>query len=405
MISRKDFLKGLTLASVGACGISGVLLQGCGERPPEPPGELDALQSKTLDELRQFTGWLEREGVAGYIGEMNWPNDIERPFDDASQWNALGEKWFREADKHDLWVTGWNANDWGLGASGYFFIYGIAGEDAPRVLTTRYSQADVFESHQSTPGYERGVNLLSGYLYYSVPGFCNENPGRYGEDYYYMGQRSLDYLADRGVTLIRFPFRWERLQRTLGGELDATGLQHISEFVDRAARSGLKVILDVHNFGGYFLYDTQIGAGIERKIGGVASDGTMNVTPAHLADLWTRLSAVFQEEPTVVAYDIMNEPKDLPAYEGKEPQVFWEEMSQDVLHAIRDQEGEGPHKLVMIPGYQTSAVRDWITYHPDKWIQDPADNYRYEAHHYFGKYSENSYSDLLELAERERQRG
>jgi hypothetical protein len=86
---------------------------------------------------------------------------------------------------------------------------------------------------------------------------------------------------------------------------------------------------------------------------------------------------------------------------GKEPQVFWEEISQSVLNTIRAQEGDGPHKLVMIPGYQTSAVRDWITYHPKKWIVDSANNYRYEAHHYFGPYAENSYSDILAAAESE----
>jgi hypothetical protein len=400
LISRRGFLKGLAAASIGG---SGILLQGCGGEPPKPGG-MDALQSKVLSELAQFTDWLQREDVPGYIGEMNWPNDLERNFGDAAEWNALGEMWFKEADRHDLWVTGWNANDRGIGSSAYFYIYGAAGGSVPRILTTRYAQADVYEAHQTTPNYKRGVNLPSGYANYGATGFSNENPSVYGEDYHYMGQKSLDYLATRGVTLVRFTFRWERLQRTLGGPLDEIEMQRIRDFVDRAASAGLDVILDVHNFGSYYLYDTDTGTVAERKIG-TLYDGRVYVTQAHLENLWARLSAEFQDEPTVIAYDIMNEPKDLAPTKDKDPQAVWEEISQNVLDVIRAQEGAGAHKLVLIPGYQTSAVRDWVAYHPNKWITDSANNYRYEAHHYFGEYDEYSYSDLLATAQEEQQGG
>jgi hypothetical protein len=399
LISRRDFLKGLTLVGVGAAGASGALLQGCGNPSPRPPGKLDALQSKVLSELGQFTDWLQREDVPGYIGEMNWPNDLERNFGDTAQWNTLGKLWFEEADKHNLWVTGWNVNDGGIGPSAYFYIYGAA-EDTPGVLTRPYAQARVYEAHKTTPEYKRGVNLPSGYSNYGAGGFSNENPGVYGTDYYYSGQESLNYLATRGVKLIRFTFRWERLQRVLGGPLDAVELQRIRDFVGRAASAGLEVILDAHNFGRYFLYSAAEGGILECRIGALYG-GTVYVTREHLEDLWAQLSAEFQHDPTVIAYDIMNEPIDLPAVGGKEPQVFWEEISQGVLNTIRAQEGDGPHKLVMIPGYQTSAVRDWITYHPRKWISDSANNYRYEAHHYFGPYADRSYSDLLAAAEGE----
>jgi len=395
-MSRRDFLKGLAFAGVGG---SGLLLQGCSDPAPEPPGKLDALQRKVLSELEQFTDWLRREDVPGYIGEMNWPNDLERNFGDTEQWNALGRLWFEEADKHNLWVTGWNVNDGGIGPSAYFYIYGAA-EGAPGVLTTPYAQAEVYEAHKTTSGYKRGVNLPSGYANYGAGGFSNESPGEYGTDYHYLGQESLNYLAARGVTLVRCTFRWERLQRTLGGPLDAVELQRIRDFVDRAASAGLEVILDAHNFGRYFLYDAAAGGILECRIGALY-DGKVRVTQAHLEDLWARLSSEFQHDSTVIAYDIMNEPIDLPADGGREPQMVWEGISQSVLNRIRAEDGDGPHKLVMIPGYQTSAVRDWITYHPNKWIVDSANNYRYEAHHYFGPYAENSYSDILAIAERE----
>jgi aryl-phospho-beta-D-glucosidase BglC (GH1 family) len=391
------------LRGLAIVGVSGLALTGCDRGRPRP-GEIDALQSKVLSELREFTGWLQREDVPGYIGEVNWPNDLGRNFGDTTRWNKLGELWFEEADKQDLWVTGWTAFDRGIGPHAYFCIYGVANNGAPKVLTTRFAQARVYEAHQTTPDYKRGVNLSSGYGGYDVAGFSNANPGAYGADYNYMGQESLDYLAARGVTLVRLPFRWERLQRTLSDELDEIELQRILDFVDRAASAGLEVILDVHNFGGYYLYDAVAGTGAERKIG-TSYDGRVYVTQAHLANLWARLATIFQDNATVIAYDIMNEPVNLATDGDKEPQAVWEEISQNVLNVIRAQEGSGAHKLVMIPGYQTSAVRDWVAYHPRKWITDSADKYRYEAHHYFGEYDENSYSDLLIIAQAEQQRG
>jgi hypothetical protein len=109
---------------------------------------------------------------------------------------------------------------------------------------------------------------------------------------------------------------------------------------------------------------------------------------------------VFQHNDTVIAYDVMNEPMDLATYGGREPQMVWEEISQGVLDAIRAEEVDGPHKLVMIAGYGASSVRDWTAYHPRRWIVDSANNYRYEAHHYFGDYADNSYHDLRTAAER-----
>lgn len=394
----------MAAAGVGIVGGSGLLLQKYSGSRVERPDKLDALQSKTLSELKAFTSWLKREGVPGYIGEMNWPNDVNRNFDDTAEWNALGELWFREADRRDLWVTGWNVNDRGIGSAAYFYIYGVSSDDAPEVLTTPHAQAEVYEAHQTTLNYKRGVNLPSGYLHYSVENFSNKNPGIYGTDYRYMGQESLNYLASRGVTLLRFTFRWERVQRTLGETLDATELQRIHDFIKRATRAGLEVILDVHNFGGYFLYDEENDTVTERKIG-TAYAGKVYVTQEHLEDLWQRLSSEFQCNETIIAYDIMNEPRDLSPDGPKPPAVVWEEISQGVLNAIRTEEGSGPHKLVMIPGYQTSAVRDWTTYHPNKWIVDSANNYRYEAHHYFGGhaeggYADNSYYDILAAVQR-----
>src|SRR5689334_10139356 len=66
--------------------------------------------------------------------------------------------------------------------------------------------------------------------------------------------------------------------------------------------------------------------------------GSVKVSRDDLADLWMCLSKEFANEPTVYAYDLMNEPHDMAG---------WKDISQFVLTAIRN---AGDNKLIMIPG-------------------------------------------------------
>src|SRR5690606_12171314 len=42
-------------------------------------------------------------------------------------------------------------------------------------------------------------------------------PGVHNRDYTYPTTAELDYFKSKGLTLIRFPFKWERIQRELKG--------------------------------------------------------------------------------------------------------------------------------------------------------------------------------------------
>lgn len=58
--------------------------------------------------------------------------------------------------------------------------------------------------------------------------FHNENIGTLEEDYHYESQPSLDYLASRGWRYVKVPLRWERMQRTINGDLSQEELLHLS---------------------------------------------------------------------------------------------------------------------------------------------------------------------------------
>ena len=59
-----------------------------------------------------------------------------------------------------------------------------------------------------------------------------------GAEYSWMpfaSQSDINYLASEGVTLVRLPISWERMQPTLNGPLDQTYLAGLEKFLTEAA--------------------------------------------------------------------------------------------------------------------------------------------------------------------------
>lgn len=328
-------------------------------------------------ELKVFTDWLARYDVDGYVGEVGWPNSMPADMD---RWNALAAAWFADAREADLWVSAWSTGAWWPPTHANS-IY-VRSEGSPWVDTPR-PQATVLEAQQP---WQRGINVNGGE--FGTPRstdatheFSNANPGAYDTAYHYDRQESFDYLASRGITTVRLAFRWERIQPTLGGPLDPAERDRLTAAVERAHQAGLGVILDVHNYGAYWLDDG--GQGVRRAI------GSPEVPLARFTDLWLRLSRHFKDNRALLAYGLMNEPLGMPALPGGTEAQQWERASQQALDAIR---ATGDTTTVLVSGYHWSGAWRWSTIHPAPWIRDPADNVRYEAHHYFDRDRSGTYS-------------
>lgn len=340
-----------------------------------PAGE-DALQRRVLAELDEFTRWLEDNDVDGYIGEVGIPDDGD------DRWLELARTWFEHAGDAGLWVDAWSVGEWW--EPDYIYSpFSPRGDGGP-VAVDRPVGA-VLREQAELSDEPRGVNVSGGEFGAaggtdSVSDFSNADPGTYGEDYRYASAGTYEFLASRGMDTVRLPFRWERIQPRLGAPLDPAELGRLRSTVDAAAAAGLGVILDVHNFGAYHLEDG--GVGVRRAIG---SD---EVSRSDFADLWSRLSAEFAGVPGVVAYDLMNEPVTLPTVDGLSGAELWEAASQDAVTAIR---AGGDGTLIMVPGYNWSHAGGWARQHPRAWIDDPAGNIRYTAHHYWQSSYDHSY--------------
>jgi len=353
--TRRTRNTALVLALVAVAG--GVTAAALALRPgDEAASPRDALEAETLAELQVFANWLSRHDVRGYIGEVGWPDDARG---EAEDWNRLAEAWYDRAEGAALWVTAWAVSGW------FAADYPLAVYDAGPAGLAPSSQAEVVERR---PPHRllTGVSVAGGEFGTESASFSNAAPGIYGQAYRYEPAETFEYLAERGLALVRLPFRWERVQPRLGDALDSAEVSRIATTVARAHAAGLEVVLDLHNYGEYRTADGPL------RLGGEISD-------AQFADTWRRLAVAFGDVPGIAGYGLMNEPAQVQSREQR-AERSWESASQAAVSAIR---ATGDRRTVFVSGYPWGSVHDWPSHHPRPWIIDPADDVRYEAHHYW----------------------
>ncbi len=156
--------------------------------------------------------------------------------------------------------------------------------------------------------YLRGVNIMDlGMAADHIPGIFNTN-------YTKPTLANFEKLKADGVDVVRLPFLWERVQPTLGGVLDSTYLEYILESLRFAQAAGVKIILTMHNFGGYNISGSVYRFGEDE-----------GPTESQFADIWTKLATAIKADPNayaaIYAYDIMNEPSMIPDSRNSVPSL------------------------------------------------------------------------------------
>ncbi len=203
-----------------------------------------------------------------------------------------------------------------------------------------------------------GVNLAGGEF--------GQLPGTYGTEYIYPAPADIDYYATLGFNLIRVPFRWERLQPTLGAPFASSDHAGLAAAVDYAVARGLHVILDTHNYA-------------RRRVAadGWASDhliGSKLVPTSAFTDFCARLAEAFQGTPGVI-FGLMNEPW------GIAPED-WLAIANEGIGALRR---GGAGQLVLVPGVAYTGAHSWNSARNTVMgnVVDPANNFAFEVHQYF----------------------
>ncbi|MFO7704552.1 MAG: glycoside hydrolase family 5 protein [Halopseudomonas sp.] len=192
-------------------------------------------------------------------------------------------------------------------------------------------------------------------------------PGKHGTHYFFPPERYFAEWREKGIKMVRFPVKWERLQGRLNTELDPVYSNLVDKMLDQAAENDVKIILDVHNYARYK--------------GNVI--GTKETPIAAYRDLMSRIAERWHEHPALYAYDIMNEPY------GADDK--WPPAAQAGIDGIREHDMRRP---LLIEGTSWSSAARWPRYADALLaLDDPADNLIFSAHVYIDPDASGSYKE------------
>ena len=184
------------------------------------------------------------------------------------------------------------------------------------------------------------------------------------------------YLASCGFNQNRLPIQWELLQPMLSniqasavakkligdpGSFHAGYASYITGLLDAHAESGIRCIIDLHNYARYQDFKYQADGSV---VGLKAAPDTLlrpyttdksqlqvrifalaegaSLTPAQFADFWRRAASLWKGHPGLGGYGLMNEPHELPERggiventKGREDLMILPVFMQAAIDAIR----------------------------------------------------------------------
>ncbi|WP_282344750.1 MULTISPECIES: glycoside hydrolase family 5 protein [Pseudomonas] len=183
-------------------------------------------------------------------------------------------------------------------------------------------------------------------------------PGKNGTNYFFPDKTYFAKWKERGITLVRFPLKWERLQPKLYGPLDPAYTKLLDDMLAQANVYGVKVILDIHN---YARYNNEV-------------IGSAKVTFSDFRKLGELIGNRYKNNPAVYGYDIMNEPYG-------DADKYWPQAAQAGINGIRVYDKKKP---LFVEGRSYSGAYTWPWYNdPMAALTDPkANNIIYSAHAY-----------------------
>lgn len=220
--------------------------------------------------------------------------------------------------------------------------------------------------------YYKGVNLAI--AEFGADAWGNGKlPGTYGVDYIYPTSAETDYFISKGMNTIRLPFRWERLQPTLGGSFDSKEVGYLDAYVKDATGKGAYVIIDPHNYARFGNRLIDGGNGFDKSI-----------SDAQFADFWGKLAERYKSNNKVI-FGLMNEPHDMNT-------TAWVNAANAAIEAIR---ASGAKNLILVPGNAWTGAHSWVASGNSSAmlkIKDSVNNYAFEVHQYLDSDSSGTHT-------------
>lgn len=228
----------------------------------------------------------------------------------------------------------------------------------------------------------RGTNAAGGDLVY---GQQNWSSPVINQDYLFISNQDIDYLASKKIGFIRLLFSWEAMQPALNGPLANNSYANdMASRVAYATSKGINVMIEPH--GGA---DTNFA----RYKGNLV--GTTAVPNSAFADFWTRMANLYKGNPRVI-YGLMNEPHDMSTMQ-------WFNAAQAAITGIRS---TGSTQMIFVPGNGWTGASNWLDPNVDTattkvanstaflGLKDPANNLVVSVHLYLDPNGGGSTTDV-----------
>jgi endoglucanase len=153
-------------------------------------------------------------------------------------------------------------------------------------------------------------------------------------------QQMQHFVKDDGLNTFRLPVGWQYLvNNQLGGPLDATNFATYDKLVQGCLGAGAAMcMIDVHNYA--------------RWNGKIIAQTPGGPTNEQYASLLSQLATKYKAEPRV-AFDIMNEPHDIPDLNA------WANSSQAAVTAIRN--AGAINQLILLPGTGFTSAETFVS--------------------------------------------
>lgn len=188
----------------------------------------------------------------------------------------------------------------------------------------------------------------------------------------YITQEDIKFIKSTGSNTVRFPFHYKLFtdEDYMGLTVNQDGFERTDSLVKWCKQEGLYVILDMHDAPG-----GQTGDNIDDSYGYpwlFESEKSQQL----FCDIWQKIAAYYKDEPTILAYDLLNEPI-APYFKNvEELNAKLEDIYKMATAAIRKVD---KNHIIMLGGAQWNS-----NFKPfSDWTFD--DNLMYSCHRYGGE--------------------
>jgi len=223
-----------------------------------------------------------------------------------------------------------------------------------------------------------------------------------GTDYPAQDTRLVDYYSAKGVSMLRPLFAWECMQPVLNGTIPGAAVGNYKAYFD-----AYKMMVDyATNTKGMNVIIEPWEAASDNSIGGAMWNGDLvgsaAVPRSAFADFWSRMAAIFKDNPRV-SYGLMSEPNHMST-------ASWFASAQAAITAIRT---TGSTQRIYVPGNAYTAAATWTTANSyggdavsnaEGWLNangvgmplsdDPLNNIALEVHTYVDCYQGGLYDEI-----------